>query len=148
MREAIHMLKFGGVRRVAGPLGRLLVQGGGEVVADVVVSVPMEEGRLRERGLDHALLIAKWYARDVGLPLVRGVLYKKRGTPEQVGLSRTARMMNLRGAFGVRGEAVRGKAVVLVDDVITTGATVRECARVLKKAGAERIYVVALARTY
>lgn len=144
MKEAIHLLKFGAVKRLARPLGALLA-----VLdlppADFIVPVPLSLGGLRQRGFNQTLLIAREAARRKGIPLETGLLYKKKDTPPQVSLSRSARLVNLRGAFGAR-RTLEGGRVLLVDDVITTGATVGECSKTLLKAGAEEVYAASLAR--
>jgi ComF family protein len=115
-------------------------------VPDVVVPVPMHPSRRRERTYDQALYLARALARRGGWPLARA-LVRVRSTRRQVGQQRAERLANLAGAFVVAApEAVRGRAVLLVDDVVTTTATVRECAGVLVAAGAARVDVAAAAR--
>lgn len=144
MKEAIHLLKFGAVKRLARPLGALLA-----VLdlppADFIVPVPLSLEGLRHRGFNQTLLIAREVARRTGMPLETGLLYKKKDTPPQVALSRSARIKNLRAAFGAR-RALEGGRVLLIDDVITTGATAAECSKTLLKAGAEEVYAASLAR--
>ena len=112
---------------------------------DVVVPGPLHPLRLRERSYNQALLLApRAFPR---LPLDPFVLRRRRPTPPQVGSSALERRRALRRAFAVkRPERVRGKTVLLVDDVLTTGSTVDECARTLRQAGAERVFVLTLAR--
>jgi ComF family protein len=144
LRDAIHALKFQPVKRLARPLG-LLLNGFDYPPLDGVVPVPLSNSGLRERGFNQSLLIARVIASRRGAPLMARLLYKKKETPPQVSLSRRARLENLRGAFGVRGK-LRGERLLLVDDVITTGATAAECAKALRKAGAGEVYVASLAR--
>lgn len=113
---------------------------------DLVVAVPLHVSRLRERGYNQAFELAKPVARALGVPLARDGLVRIRATPAQTGLDAPARRRNLRGAFAVSRGASLPKHIALFDDVVTTGATVRECARVLRRAGVERIDVWALAR--
>lgn len=144
LRDAIHSLKFQPVKRLAKPLG-MLMSGFDYPPFDGVVPVPLSPGGLRERGFNQSLLIARVLASLRGAPLMAGLLYKKKETPPQVSLSRSARLENLKGAFGVRGK-LRGERLLLVDDVITTGATASECSRILLRAGAGEVYVASLAR--
>ncbi len=114
---------------------------------DVAAPVPLHPRRLRERGFNPPLLVARRLLRDTRLGLHPELMHRVRDTPPQRGLSRAGRRDNVRGAFAVReGEPVAGARVLLIDDVLTTGATAAECARVLLRAGAARVAVVTLAR--
>jgi ComF family protein len=114
---------------------------------DVLLPVPLHLERLRWRGFNQAALLARRLARQWTLRLDPFVLVRIRATPPQVGLDEAQRRRNITGAFAVRcADRVRRRKVLLVDDVYTTGATVNECARVLKKAGARRVDVLVLAR--
>ena len=158
LRELIHLLKYAAVRPAAKVLGRMLA----EAMADLepqftgdsvlVVPVPLFRGKLRQREFNHAELIAreamKFGFKDGRLLLHPEALERKRETVSQTGLTRHQRRENVRGAFRVTElEAVEGHEVLLVDDVFTTGATVSECARVLRRAGATKIWVATVART-
>ena len=112
--------------------------------ADLVAPVPLHPSRLRQRGFNQALLLAQAFP---GVPLERELLARKRHTPPQAGLNPKERRDNVKGAFGVpRPDLVKGKRILLIDDVFTTGATVKECARVLRRAGAREIDVLTVAR--
>jgi ComF family protein len=113
---------------------------------DVVVAVPLHVSRLRERGYNQAHELAKPLARAFGLPLDARLLQRTRATAAQTGLDAAARRRNLRGAFSVMPDASSPAHVALVDDVMTTGATLRECARALRRAGIARVDVWVLAR--
>ena len=144
LKEAIHIMKFRGIRRVARPLGRLLAHL--ELPeADVIVPVPVGLRGLRARGFNQCFYIARELALLSGVPLESRLLYKKKETPPQVGLSAIARRTNLRGAFAMRGK-FSGERVLLVDDIITTGATMNECSKTLRRAGASEVTAVSLAR--
>lgn len=145
IREAIHLLKFSGIRRLGRPLGAL-VAGLEFPEADAVVPVPVGRRGLRERGFNQSALIAKAVSKQRGLPLRIGLLYKCKETPPQVGLSARERLTNLRGAFDTRGR-LRGERVLLIDDVMTTGATAAECSKTLLGAGAKEVYVATAARS-
>jgi ComF family protein len=112
--------------------------------ADLLVPVPLHPRRLRHRGFNQALLLAGAFPEaEVG----RETLARVRYTPPQVGLNPKQRRDNVHKAFAVpRPEEVQGKNVLLIDDLYTTGATVRECARVLRRAGAKRVEVLTVAR--
>jgi ComF family protein len=111
-----------------------------------VVPVPLHRTRLRRRGYNQALELARPLARHWRLPLCADLLQRRRATAAQTELDAVARRRNMRGAFRVAVGAVVPAHVVVLDDVMTTGATLAECSRVLKRAGAERVEVWALAR--
>ena len=114
---------------------------------DLVIPVPLHPNRLRKRGFNQALFLAKALCRGRALPLQADNLRRTRDTLSQYGLNAKQREKNVKGAFALRRpEAVAGRSVLLVDDVFTTGATARECARVLRKAQAASVEVLTLAR--
>ena len=158
LRELIHLLKYNGVRPAANVLGRMLAEAIATLepgfAADpmAVVPVPLHRTKLRQRGFNQAELIAraamKLIAPGDRLHLCAGVLERTRETASQIGLTSHQRRENLRGAFRVaQPEAASGREVLLVDDVFTTGSTVSECARVLRRAGATKVWVATVART-
>jgi ComF family protein len=143
--DAIHALKYGDRAEAAVPLGRWLA-GRVEVPPGArVVWVPLGRRRRIERGYDQAMLIAGAFARAARLRLLRGAIRRVRETPPQVGLDRGARARNVEGAFEA-SRAVSGLDLVLVDDVVTTGATAEAASRALREAGARTVSVVAVAR--
>ncbi|HEV7490065.1 MAG TPA: ComF family protein [Rhodanobacteraceae bacterium] len=111
-----------------------------------LVAVPLHPSRLRERGYNQALELAKALSAALLIPLARDVLVRVRATAAQTGLDSAARRRNLRGAFAVARKTGMPEHIALIDDVMTTGATLRECARVLRRAGVARVDVWALAR--
>jgi ComF family protein len=113
---------------------------------DALLPVPLHVDRLRERGYNQALELARPLARASGIALLIDALQRPRETPAQSGLSALQRRRNLRGAFAVRADAVLPQHVALVDDVMTTGATAHECALALQRAGVLRVDVWAMAR--
>jgi ComF family protein len=158
LRELIHLLKYNGVRPAANILGRMLAEAvaalNPEFPAEsvVLVPVPLHRSKLRQRGFNQAELIARAAMKIAPvrrrLRLCAGVLERKRETASQIGLTSHQRRENLRGAFGVaQPELVKGHEVLVVDDIYTTGATVSECARVLRRAGATKVWVATVART-
>ncbi|MEP6940450.1 MAG: ComF family protein [Rudaea sp.] len=125
-----------------------LADGSVAALPDVLVPIPLHRDRLRERGYNQALELARALGRDLGVPVVTNLLRRDRPTPAQTGLDAAARRRSLRGAFSfvpIAGKPLPTR-IALVDDVMTTGATIRECARVLRKSGAARIEAWALAR--
>jgi ComF family protein len=145
LSEAIHLLKFSGLKRLAKPLGKLLTELPIPSI-DGIVPVPVTNRTLRERGFNQALLLSVVLSRQVRIPVYMDILYKKMDTPAQIGLGARERAHNLRNAFAVRGR-LRNQRLLLLDDVMTTGATVRECAKTLVKSGAREVVVVTLARS-
>jgi ComF family protein len=126
------------------PLGRLLL--GFDIPAvDGIVPVPLTVGRLRERGFNQSLLLAEIISKKIRAPLLMDILVKNKETPPQIGLTAKERMLNLRNAFAVKGN-VKGLRLLLVDDVMTTGATITECSKQLMKSDAGEVIVVTLAR--
>jgi ComF family protein len=112
--------------------------------SDVLAPVPLHPQRLRQRGFNQALLLTQAFPE---VPLERELLVRQRHTPPQTGLNPKERRDNVKGAFAVpRPELVKGRTILLIDDVFTTGATVRECARVLRRAGAREINILTVAR--
>lgn len=116
------------------------------VQPDCMVPVPLNPRRLRERGYNQALELARPLARHLGLPLRHDLMQRARATPPQTGLDAVGRRRNLRGAFVIANPTALPAHVVLFDDVMTTGATLREGARALLRAGVRRVDVWALAR--
>lgn len=147
LRAIVHALKYDGRRSVARRLGALMRDGGSDVLfgADLVVPVPLHPRRRRQRGFNQAVLLAS----QLHLPM-REVLRRVVHTCPQVELPAARRHKNVRNAFQVVGGArlseIDGKILVLVDDVITTGATLEACARALKAAGAREVRALTAAR--
>jgi ComF family protein len=154
LRELIHLLKYEQVEPAAGVLGKMLaraIQKLGPIADSIlVVPVPLYRSKRRERGFNQAELIARAALKgeSVGCELRADVLERTRPTVSQIGLTRSQRIENIRGAFRVPHlNRVAGRTVLLVDDVLTTGTTASECARILRKAGAEKVWVATVART-
>ncbi len=155
LRGLIHLLKYQGVRPAARPLGKFLAQVIEPALSQIsgrvlLVPVPLHRARQRTRGFNQAELIARLALRDLGdsaIDFSPKALVRKRATESQTGYTREQRRENLRGAFAVRHPAeVAGRTVLLVDDVLTTGATADECARVLLRSGAKQVLVTTVAR--
>ena len=158
LRILIQLLKFSrvkGVARVLGPkVGEAILRLRGVAAGELlVVAVPLFGARERERGFNQSVLLAeeglRWLRRvrpEWKLTVANGILRRKRSTESSFVLSRKGRRRNMAGAFEVLGD-VRGREVLLVDDIYTTGATVRECGRVLMRAGAAKVWVATAARS-
>ncbi len=147
LREWIHLFKYGRVKPMERPLGELLAAAlPRDERIDAVVPVPLHWRRRWTRGFNQAELLARGIARRCGVPVLPA-LRRVKNTTTQTGLSNTGRRQNVAGAFRLRrGQAVAGKRLVLVDDVMTTGSTAAVCAAVLRRAGAARIMVLTAAR--
>lgn len=141
---AIHHFKFLGIRRLSGPLSEFLLFCDTAGI-DAIVPVPLSPSGLKNRGFNQALLLARHLSRERKIPLLMDVLRKVLETPPQVGLSAKARAVNVKKAFACTG-TVSGMNLLLIDDVMTTGATVNACSRQLLKAGAKSVSVLTLAR--
>jgi ComF family protein len=145
--EAIHRLKYQRQLIYARFLGQVLAASTAAhlvAAADLLVPVPLHPRRLRQRGFNQALLLAQTFPE---VPLGRDILVRQRPTLPQVKLSPQERQTNVKGAFLVPDPAaLAGKTVLLVDDVYTTGATVKECARALHRAGVGKVEVLTVAR--
>ncbi|HXU88398.1 MAG TPA: ComF family protein [Methylomirabilota bacterium] len=147
LREAVSRLKFARKAALARPLGDLVLeQWAARLPAvDAVVPVPLARARERARGFNQARLVAERIAHGLGVPLQSRWLARARDTAPQTDLDGAARRANVRGAF-IASARVAERAVALVDDVLTTGATVSECARTLRAAGARSVGVLTVAR--
>jgi ComF family protein len=148
LRELIHLFKYGGISSLAGPLGEMtMIAYPRDERFDLIVPMPMHWWRRWRRGFNQAELLARAVGRRTALPVVNAVR-RSRFTAPQASLTNAERRRNVAGAFAVRApEQIRGARVLLVDDVLTTGATVGACAAALKRAGAAAVSVLALART-
>jgi ComF family protein len=148
LADAIRRCKYHRQPHLVAVLGELLepvVRAFPSVNA--VIAVPLHVRRLRQREFNQSLRIAAWVARRLDRPLWPDMLRRTRWTAPQTTLDRTQRRSNVRRAFAVRNpDAVAGCRFLLVDDVYTTGATVNECTRALRAAGATDVYVVTVAR--
>ena len=159
MREMLHLMKFGGLRGVAAILGDGMAVAARKLrglAAEelMVIPVPLFEARVHTRGFNQAKLLADAAVRKLRrlepawkLRVADGVLKRVKDTPALYELNPAQRRRNLQGAFRVHDvEAVRGREVLLIDDIMTTGATARACAGVLKRAGAAKVWVVTAAK--
>lgn len=151
LKEIVHQFKYRSHPSLARPLAERLAavysEHGEQISASVIIPVPLHRTRERERGFNQAFELARHLARVTAIPVARHWLLRTRPTKVQAGLSRRERRLNLRGAFALSKEAeIEGKRLLLLDDVFTTGATLNECARILKEQGAQRVSVLTVAR--
>jgi ComF family protein len=150
-RTLVHALKYGDRLDLAPTLGRWMVQAGGTLLAeaDALVPVPLHWRRLWARRFNQSAALAETIAARAALPVAHAALTRIKSTRQQVGLTASERALNVQGAFRVRAEAraeVAGRRLVLVDDVLTSGATIDACARALLRAGAAAVDVLVFAR--
>ncbi len=148
LKEAIGLLKYRGKTQLAPSLARLIAQTTpAPTNVDAILAVPLHPDRLRAREFNQALLLAYHLGKQWNLPVLTDVLRRTKPTPPQTSLTRRERLKNLRKCFAVATpSAIEGKNMLVVDDVFTTGTTVNECAKALRKAGAQAVYVQTLAR--
>ena len=148
LRQLVHLFKYGGVRPLGRTFGRFLDQAlPRETSFDVIVPMPLHWFKQWQRGFNQSNDLAREIGKKWNVP-VRSVIRRKKATRPQAGLTNAKRRANMSGAFRMpRGRSLAGMRVLLVDDVVTTGATASACARVLKRAGAAHVALLALART-
>jgi ComF family protein len=148
LRELIHLFKYSGIRPLARPLGALIARAiPREHRFDAIIPMPLHWKKRWSRGYNQSELLAQEVARRWGVPVKR-VVRRVKPTAPQAGLTNSKRRLNVQGAFAVKKNInIKGLRVLLIDDVLTTGATAGACARVLKRAGASHVAVAAIART-
>ena len=151
LRRALQKFKYGRKVSLGKPLGRIMARGCREFLTGcetaVIVPVPLHPKRLRWRGFNQSVLLARHIGRAYGLPMDPFLLRRVKETPPQTQLNEEERRRNVRGAFALApGRTLEKKDVLLVDDVYTSGATVNECSRTLRRSGAEQVFVLTLAR--
>ena len=152
VRECIHIFKYRGKVSLARPLGQLMVDFAighlNDYTIDMIIPVPLHSSKKREREFNQAELLSKPVARTLNLPIVTNNLRRIRSTLPQSNLnSKEEKFTNIKGAFKLTHPSeLKGKGVLLIDDLFTSGSTVNECSKTLLEAGAQNIMVLALAR--
>jgi len=153
LRKAILQMKFMGKRSLGLPLANLMTEAahawldGNISEITIACPVPLHPSRLKERGFNQSELIARYFCEQVGLTLEPSLMLRTKPTIPQVALPRTERDKNIRGAFALSDNAdIKDANILLIDDIYTTGATLKECARTLRRGGAKEVYVLTLAR--
>jgi len=151
VRHLVHRLKYNDRMELAKPLGAWMARAGNDLLveADLLVPVPLHRRRLAARRFNQAHALAQTISAQCGVPADPFVLARVKPTPSQVGLSRSQRALNLQGAFRVMdgmAPRIEGRAVVLIDDVMTSGATANAASRALLRAGAKSVDVLVFAR--
>jgi ComF family protein len=153
LREAIYGLKYNYIQELAAPLGEMLIEYYNSVPlpADIIIPVPLHRRRRRERGYNQSALLAQRLGQATQIPVRRDMLHRHRYTRSQTRLNAQERSRNVQGAFSCDGhrsaaQATVGKRLLLIDDVATTGATLRACAQVLRDQGARSVWALTVAR--
>jgi len=151
LKDALHGFKYQKRLDQVRYFGEVLVRkAAAHTEFDVVMPVPMHSKKLRSRGFNQAALLAKYLGKKRDVVVDFDSLRRTRDERPQVGLERAERLRNIKGAFEIKVKGIselRGKNIILIDDVLTTGATINECARILKKAGASSVSGLTVART-
>jgi ComF family protein len=151
LAKTIRLFKYEDLRVLAGPLGKLMARGWTVLKPpatdfDVIVPIPLHPSRQRKRGYNQALLLARELGRRLEKPVEEKSLVRTRHTRPQVDLDASARYANVKGAFRCTGGSLAGKRVLLVDDVFTSGATLRAATAALREGGVSAIWAYTLAR--
>ena len=149
--RSIQTLKYKGVLALANPLGEIILQNLNRrffLRNSLLLPVPLHRARLLERGFNQAALLARVVGQRFSLPVSEGILARRRNTKAQMSLQRVARQQNIKDAFQlISPEEVTGKNIYLIDDVLTTGATLQECARALRPARPQTISAITVAHS-
>lgn len=149
LQDAIRLFKYQGKASLAAPLAELMIARLPPLDSiDVIIPVPLHHERLRQREFNQSLLLADHIGRCLNTPVAYTNLIRTAPTPAQTTLSRKSRLKNLRRAFAVRrSDRIVNRRILLIDDVFTTGTTVNECAKTLRRAGSADVFVLTLGRT-
>ncbi len=146
LREAIHYFKYAGLKRIGIRLGKLLCSIPSPQI-DLIMAVPVTKSKLIQRGFNQSAVLAKVLSREWRISLNLTALTKIKETADQASLEARDRLENVKNAF-ICKENLKGLRIGLVDDVVTTGSTLSECARMLKKAGASEVHAITIARAF
>ncbi|MDD4531812.1 MAG: ComF family protein [Candidatus Pacebacteria bacterium] len=152
LKEAVHKFKYGYIKDLSHPLSILILSHLQilEVNLDqsvIIIPVPMTDKKKRRRGFNQSEEMAKIISRATGIPLLSDVLIKNKETAPQMELNKKERMENIKKCFEIKNqEKIKGKTILLLDDVYTTGSTMEECAKKLKQSGAAKVWGMTIAR--
>ncbi len=151
IKDAVKEFKFSGQRLFGSLFGEMIYE---ELKCydwlyeyDLIIPVPLHESRLLERGYNQSKIIAEAMSSKFGIPICRDALFRTRETKKQSNLTGLARKKNVQGAFFAYGEELKGKRIILVDDIYTAGETAMACAEALKDAGVEEVAAITLLKT-
>jgi len=152
IRDLIHSFKYNRKTHLRNPLALMTLEGMSVFLVNqnphLIIPVPLHRSRLRQRGFNQAVLLGRAISHQLSLPMSPNTLARTRPTEPQIDLSAAQRQVNVKGAFTVsKPDQVAGKRILLLDDVMTTGSTMNECAKELKKAGADVVIAATIART-
>lgn len=150
LRTAIHQLKYHRQRRIAQPLAELLAKSASEFLPThlPLLPVPLHQSRYQERGFNQAEEITRFLSQKLHIPMINDGLIRSLATEHQVGMNAQERQRNVQGAFMWNMKKKPPRQLILVDDVLTTGATMGACTTALHEAGVDEVYGLALARSY
>lgn len=154
IKKAVRLLKYKGAKKIAKPLAELIYErinsnyGSLTSITSIIIPVPLSGRRLRQRGFNQAELIAKHLSEKMSVTMLNNVLYRTRHTISQVEIkNREKRLNNLKNAFSVKNaDLIKNKTILLIDDVSTTGATLKEASKELKMAGARKVVGIVVAK--
>jgi len=154
LQSAIHLLKFRFIKTLAKPLAQLLIKfyqkslvTSGLSLVPIIIPVPLNKKRYLDRGFNQSELIAQPFAKHFNLELAADVVTRRKNTPHQVGLTKKKRQQNIKNAFMVnKPNLIMDKEIILIDDVVTTGSTLEEVAKVLKNSGAKKVWGLTIAK--
>lgn len=152
LRDLIHSFKYNNLSHLRFPLATLMLENIKDFIEleqpELIIPVPLHSSRLRQRGFNQSVLLGQTISKEIKLPILPDTLIRIRRTNPQVELSGIERKINVKGAFAVKyAKKIEGKRILLVDDVMTTGSTMNECAKELKNGGASKVIAVTVART-
>jgi len=153
LKECIHLFKYYGEKKLAEPFGELLIDylvkdKEFKKKVDLIIPVPLHKNDLKERGFNQSVLLSRIIGNYFSIPVKEEVLIKKKLTSSQVNLSKKDRENNILRAFSIdKPEEIKGENILILDDIFTTGSTVEECAKELKKAKVNNIFILTLARS-
>lgn len=154
LKSAIHYFKYKKKKQLKIPFAKIILEylkncDIKEIFSQIemIIPVPLHSSRIKERGFNQSELLSVNLGENINIPVVNDVLIRIRATLSQINLNRRERIENVKGAFAVENkEKIKDKVILLIDDVYTTGSTVKECAKMLKKNGAKKVIVLTLAR--